>query len=382
MLLALRHRLQLSGLIVLLYFVSVFLLSIFPEKNISTLSYGLFIASAGSTVAFLLLRQWEKNTVAKRPLAVHAPASIKTPSESHKSIIELERALTDSQAKNQELILKQNQLEDSLQKLDQEKAQFEHKIEDIHHELNSHKTESDEELRRKTTLLSEYQETINQQREVIRKKQEQISELESKVRDLNYEVKTLLQLAEIGNAKEGKSIQHTQTETPAENTPTYFSNKLVINDEQASQHLNKCIDIAQKITLSSRFGNGNSRFQNMPLDNSALDFRRLFDNLRSETSSSVIVYSLKENRLLFANQQIQNLLGWNEKKFIQSFSDIVCEGYEEWNQAINQLSSQTETQTRLLLKKRNGQNLLVYCHLRMIPTGIFRHFVIGVLYPS
>ncbi len=382
MLLALRRRLHLSGLIVLLYFLSIFALAIFPEKRFTTLFYGILVASVGSITVFLLLRQWEKNAKNQRPAPIQQTPPVEPPFVDTNHITELENALADSQAKNQELIIKQNTLEDTLQKLDQEKAQFEHKIEDIRHEFNSHRAESDEELRRKTTLLSEYQETINQQRNVIRKKQEQVSELESKVRDLNYEVKTLLQLAEIGNMKENKSSPSTPKEKPIETHNEDSSNRLVITEKQASGHLNKCIDIAQKITLSSRFGNGNSRFQNMPLDNSALDFRRLFDNLRSETSSSVIVYSLKENRLLFANQQIQNLLGWNEKQFIQNFSDIVCEGYEEWHQAISKLSPQSETRTRLLLKKKNGQNLLVYCHLRMIPTGIFRHFVIGVLYPS
>lgn len=381
MLLALRRRLQLSGLIIALYFVSTLIISIYPETSAVKFFFGLVIASIGSLLAFLLLRQWEASKEKPVPPPMPAPAPIESVLPNSENLMELEQALHESQAKNMELIQKQNQLEETLHKLEQEKLHFEHKLEDIHHEMSTKSSEADEEVRRKTTLLSEYQETINQQREVIKKKQEQVAELESKVRDLNYEVKTLLQLAEIGSSKEKKESQ--QKEEKEETATSYhYSGSMVKGPEEASIHLGKCINIAQKITSANRFNNGNSRFQHMPLDNSALDFRRLFDSLRSETYSGVIVYSLKENRLIFANDQIESLLGWNPDKFTQNFSDIIREGNEEWHQALSQLSPSGEAKARLLLKMKSGHNLLVNCHLKMIPTGIFRHYVIGVLYPA
>lgn len=381
MLLVLRRRLQLSGLIIALYFVSTLIISVYPEVSLIKFTFGLVIASIGSLFAFVLLRQWETSKEPLPPSSTPQPLPTETHFSDTENIQELEEALHETQTKNMELIQKQNQLEETLHKLEQEKLQFEHKMEDVQHEMSTKSNEADEEVRRKTTLLSEYQETINQQREVIKKKQEQVTELESKVRDLNYEVKTLLQLAEIGSSKENTDSQ--VIEDKEEVTPSFhYTGSMVKGPDEASSHLGKCINIAQKITSANRFSNGNSRFQHMPLDNSALDFRRLFDSLRSETSSGVIVYSLKENRLIFANDQIDSLLGWNPENFTQNFSDIIREGYEEWNQALGQLSPSCETKARMLLKMKSGQNLLVNCHLKMIPTGIFRHYVIGVLYPA
>lgn len=385
MLLALRRRLQLSGLIIVLYFFSTLLLSVYPEINFKKLVYGLLIASLGSICIFLLLRQWEKSRTRApfRSFNASEPQATKNPIEHLENIHEYEKALGEAQTKNIELIQKQNALEEALHKLENEKSQFEQRIEDVNHQLSTKSSEAEEELRRKATLLSEYQETINQQREVIQKKQDQIVELEVTVRDLKYEVKTLLQLAEIhNNDKKRNTNRKEAVEENIPDSPVHYTGALVKSPEEASIHLGKCIDIAQKITSSNRFNNGPSRFQHMPLDNSALDFRRLFDSLRSETSSGVVVYSLKENRLIFANNQIQSMLGWNPEKFTQYFSEIIREGYEDWNHALGQLSPSIETKARLLLKTNSGQNLLVNCHLKMIPTGIFRHYVIGILYPA
>lgn len=382
MLLALRRRLQLSGLIIALYFSSILIISIYPDASLLKFVFGLFIASVGSILAFLLLRQWEKSKLAEQLPLPSSPEPVQNvPSfSSPENIQELEQTLKDAQSKNHDLIQKQNQLEETLHKHEQEKAQFELKLQDIQHQIETQSLEADEEIRRKTTLLSEYQETINQQREVIKKKQEQISELESKVRDLNYEVKTLLQLAEIGNSKK-ESAYSEEKENEQPSSSYVYGGSMVRSPEEASALLGRCINIAQKITTSNRF-NSNSRFHHMPLDSSALDFRRLYDSLRSETSSGIIVYSLKENRLIFANDQIEMIMGWNSETFTRNFSEIIREGYEEWNAALGQLSPHTESKARMLFKTKNGQNILINCHLKIIPTGIFRHYVIGTLYPA
>jgi len=383
MLLALRHRLQLSGLIIALYFVSTLIISIYPDVSLIKFVFGLFIASFGSIGIFLLLRQWEKSKpVQQLPAPPPEPVQPEVPFSNTENIQELENALNESLAKNHDLIQKQNQLEEALHKLEQEKVQFELKLEDIHHQMDTQSSEADEEVRRKTTLLSEYQETINQQREVIKKKQEQITELENKVRDLNYEVKTLLQLAEIGNSKEKSETAPAEEHESEPQTAHIYGGSMVRSPEEATALLGKCINIAQKITSANRFSNGNSRFQHMPLDNSALDFRRLYDSLRSETSSGIVVYSLKENRMIFANDQVEMMMGWNPEAFIRNFSDIIREGSDEWHTALGQLSPNSEAKARLLFRMKNGQNVLINCHLKVIPTGIFRHYVIGTLYPA
>ncbi len=390
------RRLNISAAIISFYLVTVVLLSVFPQKSWGTLLFGLFLGSIGSVATFLLLRQWERTQLRRvqkaKAAEVSPPANLTDPFHSKENFQELESSLAEYRTKVKEQIEELNQKKEEIHHLTKEQKQFDHRVEDVQHEFNTHRTNSEEEIRRKTVLLSEYQETINQQREVIKKKQDQISELESKVHDLNYEVKTLLQLAEIENSSsmtphEGKIVSEKAQSyqvTPEPEPDRYSSvlNYKIRTPEEAFMQLKRCIDIAQKITGSNRFGNGGSRFRDMPIDNYALDLRRLFDSLGSESSSTVIVYSLKEKRLLFANDQTKNLLGWNGDKFIQNFSEIIQEGEEEWKRGISNLSSSSHSSLRLLLKTKTGHNLLVHCHLGSIPTGVFRNHVIGVLFPA
>ena len=385
-----RERLKISGLVVLIYLVCTLLLSVFPWRSWGAMTLGLFLGSIGSVLSFLLLKQWEKNLKNSRVPAFAPPLPAMLPEEnpfhSTENFEELQSALHDSQIKQKELVEELNTKNEVIHKLENEKQLFETRIEDVYRELNSSQSESEEDLRRKTVLLSEYQETINQQREVIQKKQEQITELENKVRDLNYEVKTLLQLAEVEKPpKKNREYDSQQSESKANDeikNSTVSYNHLVKTPEEASSQLKRCIDIAQKMTGANRFGNGNSRFRDMSMDNYALDLRRLFDSLGSENSSPVLVYSQKENRLLFANQQTKNLLGWSPEKFIQNFPNLIQEGQQEWQKGIGDLTLKEETKSRLLLKTKSGQNLLVHCHMGIIPRGVFRNHIVAVLYPA
>lgn len=354
------------------------------------MAFGLCLASIGSVLSFLLLRQWEttlkRNRVAALAIPAHAPQAAEDPFHSAGNFQELETALHDAQVKQKELVEELNLKNEAIHKLEKEKQLFETRIDDVHRALSASQAEADEEVRRKSVLLSEYQETINQQREVIQKKQEQIAELENKVRDLNYEVKTLLQLTEV--EKPAKKSRESEQKPPENTLPEdnavapSSANHLVKSPEEASVQLKRCIDIAQKMAGVNRFGNGNSRFRDIPMDNYALDLRRLFDSLGSENSSPVLLYSQKENRLLFANQQTKNLLGWPVDKFTQSFPHLIQEGLQEWQRGIGDLSLKEEAKARLLLKTKSGQNLLVHCHMGIIPRGIFRNHIVAVLYPA
>lgn len=390
-----RKRINISGIIVGFYMMTVIFVSSFPFKSWESIALGLILASVGSLITLILLRQWESNLKKQNQTSLPAPetASFQNSLMSDENLLDLQNALEESQNRQKELVEELNEKSESLHKLENEKAQFEHRIEDIYHELNTNKSDSDEEIRRKGVLLSEYQETINQQRDVIKKKQEHITELESKVRDLNYEVKTLLQLAELGNkssstnkqkeVNSNNSAQAYQVDMFEEEEPALRTQNIMIKGpEEASQQLKRCIDIAQKITGTNRFGNGNSRFKDIPIDNRALDLRRLFDNLRSENSGTVIVYSQRENKLLFANNQTTNLLGWSPEKFTNNFLEIIAEGNQEWKRGISTLSSTSDSKVRMVMKTKSGQDLLVHCHLGIIPTGAFRNHIIGVLYSA
>jgi hypothetical protein len=125
-----------------------------------------------------------------------------------------------------------------------------------------------------------------------------------------------------------------------------------------------------------------SRFRDLPINNYTLDLRRLFDSLRSENAGVVFVYSQKENKLLFTNNVVKNVLGWSPEKFTQDFQEIVQDGLQEWKNAVSQLLIKGETNTRLVIKTKSGQDMMFQCQLGIIPTGIFRNHVIGVLYPA
>ncbi|MGA8164380.1 MAG: hypothetical protein WB791_05055 [Waddliaceae bacterium] len=377
-----QFRLDFSGIIILLYFLPTFLLSVLPFNRLGTLFFGFFLSCCGSTVIFFLLRQWE-GVLSRGSTAT--PTESSDPFHSKENFQELEKAFRSAQEKYQELKVKFDQAIGELETVKKEQEESEHQIQRVNQELKAYQSTSEEETKRKTVILSEYQETINQQREVIEKKQKTISEQEGIIRDLNYEVKTLLQLAEMTkDSPEESEMEMEGNETIA----SYPSSKAsgphsqVKLSEDASSQLKRCIDIAQKITGSSHFGKGNSRFKDLPIDHYALDLRRLFDSLHSENACTVFVYSQKENRLIFANHQTKHLLGWSPEKFIQNFPQYIEEGEKEWKESLNLLSTHSEAALRLLMKTRTGQNVLVHCNLGVIPTGIFRRHVIGVLYPA
>src|SRR5262249_18487156 len=148
---------------------------------------------------------------------------------------------------------------------------------DLQDEYNHFKQNAAEQLSQHKGWLTEHQRTIAELRESSENKQRHISQLEAKTRDLNYELKTLLRLAE-------KPIETVQEKFPL---PTADINKdftsalredstqifdfAVRTQEEAHVHLKRILDVAQRITGTSPFGS--SRFRDLQLDNYALDLR-------------------------------------------------------------------------------------------------------------
>ena len=398
-----NQRYSVTGFVVLLYVATVLLLALYSQvaaQSWSTLAFGLFLGMCGSLVSLILLLRWENSTreslkktfLASRARNDHLPETSFPKENPSYNFLEMTAALSESQAKHLELVAELNKSNDQLHKFEIEKNQFQQRIDDIYREFNSYKSSTEEDLERKTVLLTEYQETINQQREVIKRKQDQIIEHESKIHDLNYEVKTLLQLADYdkttARSTEGTIVGETAAtydiHPSQEDETEYFPmlDNQVKTPEEASAQLKRCIDISQKITGATHFNSESSRFKDLPIDNFALDMRRLFDSLRSENVCTVVVFSQKENKILFANNQAKSLLGWSVEKFVQNFQEIIQEGNQEWRKGISQLATTSESRVRLLLKTKSNQNLLVHCHLGIIPRGTFRNHIIGVLYPA
>lgn len=308
------------------------------------------------------------------------------------TLFEEQQALAQEYFKELSTVSQQNTAyANELSEVHKVNEQLEKKIEALTVDYEQFQNTSREYQEQNRILLHEHQQTIHEQRENLEKKQQQITLLEGQVRDLHYEIKTLMEV------EERQSIVRFPTDRfpsdrlrqrefefviPTEEDEDLAPPPQVHCAEEASQQLKRCLDIAQKITGGQYMNQKPSRLKDLPVENTALEMRRLFDNLRSENQATILLYSPKENKLLFVNNPIKSILGWSPDKFVQQFSSLVIEGAEAWKQSINQLSFKNESYANLLIASKAGHHVSVNCHLGLIPTGSFRHYVLAVLYPA
>lgn len=330
-----------------LYLIPVIILSLF-SMDLKILSLGLLQGSVGACLIFSFLRRLEFVPPVQE-------VSTREPEIPNEQIEEIQKEL---KKKTEEL----NRFYEDADK------------------FAAYKAATEDELMKKEALLNEFQETITRQRDVLKKRQEQVTELESKIHDLNYEVNTLLDVVKINETTPDLPYTGIQLKEGAGSYQVTPPLSTVSSPGDATHQLKRCMDIAGKITGANHFEAANSRFKEWHIDNYALDLRRLFDNLRGESSSTIFVFSQKDNRLLFVNNQAKHLLGWTPEKFIQNFSEIIEESVQEWNRSVHRLSSQPETSSQMLMKNKAGQSIPVNCHMGMISSGLFKNHIIGVLY--
>ncbi len=353
------------------------------------LSLGLLFCSFGGLLLFWMIISREQHiqdvSVNLEQQVVGEPSTTnnKTESEVDKESLHKQTLLETS--------LNEKILEITL--LNDEKQRMNDLTSNLEKELSDQKVAFQEQILQHEKQINESHQTIIDQRTLIEKKHQQVALLETKVRDLTYEIKTLLQLAEIENSTAEMStlprVNHFLSETPnpyqtdSDTYETYHlpADQQVHTEEEASNLLKRCVDIAQKITGASYYNNSTSRIRNLSVDNHTLDLRRLFDSLRGEKSSTIIFYSQKENKILFVNNQSKNLLDWSPEKFLQNFTDIILDT-SPWKHGLNQLSVKNEIQINLVMKSKSGEEVPVHCMLGLIPTGLFRQHVIGVFYPD
>lgn len=419
-----RH--QIIAIVVLLYLVPLTILCAVPlfheGTNPEWISFplGMLLTCFGSLTLFAMLgndRKPQENPTPPAPEVV-APMVVVEKDDTEKEAIalllqekeeELARANEEAaqlliqieshqrnQTQQQEEISYRNE---EMQKLTQERDHSKHQHEMLKEEFEIYKEKSLEQLEQEKQQANSLQEAISDLRTSVENKQGQIELLENKIHDLTYEIKTLLQLADMktlpnepvfdtahGTLAEGfviNEVAHNyQVDVKAlqEEKVLHNASQQPHQKEHFHEQLKRCIDIAQKITGSHHLAGYNSRFRDLGMDSYTLDLRRLCDNLGSENSYTVFVFSPKENKLLFVNNQIKELLGWSPEKFQQDFSNIVKEGMGEWKESLSHLNAHSHTQARLLMKKKTGQDLLIQCHLGLIPTGVFRNNIIGVLH--
>jgi uncharacterized coiled-coil protein SlyX len=332
-------------------------------------SVGLLCAAVGSLALYRMLAKWQETIQPAQLEPQTEETHDELPAESETNTDELDQ----KNAEIQSLIISQE---------DYRKG-TEQTIELI----SAENKKLEEQLVHKERLREEVEQILAETRATSERRQQRINQLETKVRDLSYEIKTLLQLTDIS---EGDQTQ--QPKTLHEAKAPYYTDTLmhpiklgeqqVQTEEDAIEQLKRCLNTAQKLTGSSHYSNSSSRLRGIPVDNFALDLRSLFDSLRSETSCAVLVYSPKEDKLLFANDQIKHLTGWSADKFIQNFDHIVQEGKDEWREGIGQLSSRAQSKVRLIVKSRSNEDTLIHGVLGAIPTGIFRNHIIVIMYTA
>lgn len=382
-----KTRYQILLTVIVLYLLPLSLLSLLGSSSWELWSLSLLLMLGSSLLLFVIMKQWEHNLEAETE-AKYAPSEspmqlvdVAALEEASEKCWQLEDLLATSVRQKDSLEQELAERRDEILSLIKEKERAFKQIDQIMHEFNQFKEASEEKLEQNNIFLGEYQQTIHEQRSVIEAKQQQIEHLDGKVRDLTYEIKTLLQLAE----KSAQTVhRHISTEQKG---PDDALDLLVASTMDApeatddiSLQLKRCIEMAQKITGSSHHGSKqSSRGRELPIDNHALDFRRLCDGLHNESNRAILVFSQKENKLLFVNQQIKELLGWHRDKFAQDFAEIIHESQDAWQSILSQLAYKNECQAQLSMKAKSGQQLAVNCHVGVIPTGLFRSNIIAVL---
>jgi|GEM_PF-1879692 len=432
------NRQFLSAAIILFYLVPLLFFSAYSAKLLSLnkswslLSLGLLLAVFGTLTLIFLLSCWEESMREKKSipsLLVSQPSLALLAGEketkvtsidpslmfSHHSLEDidatlkengkefnlLQAALKANQEQQEQLVRALEVKEKEGIKLGEENQRLHLQVQQMTQDFADYKLFSEEQLKQRQLQLVALQQTIEDQRAEMEKRQEQIHHLDSKVHDLSYEIKTLLDLHhEIGihaqptlhPKEEAKRLPLRGTEV--ENNPPMSADRIKIPAHQegdlsenairtpleAAKLLKKCMMTAQRLTGSSYYSNESSRYREFSSSYFAIDQRRLFDSLRSETRALLVVYSQKEQKLLFANHASQMLLGWSPEKFVSDFPSLLQEGMHDWRKALQTLATTTESQTRVLAKTRQGHEVLLNCHLGVIASGLFRNYIIGVLY--
>ncbi len=423
------NRHSLSALVIIFYLIPILFFSVYSiqlmssQKSWMLLSTGLFIAMCGAFLFFFLLYYWEQSfrgqiehsaapqftlspsslreekvAILDSSLLFHSPLSLKQESHEETKEEEPDRALKVNQEEQEKLNGLLESKEGELRGLREENQHLSSRTHQAFQDFADYKLFSEEQLRQKQGQLLALQQIIEDQRAEMEKRQEQIHQLDTKVHDLSYEIKTLLDL-HVEEVSPPSSKNKENKENKEEKRVSHYWERLPLEREQEQERepekeivtgsvhtpleaiylLKKCIQLAQKMTGAHYYGLESSRYPEFS-PSYAIDQRRLFDLLREETAALLLVYSPREDKVLFANSQSKTLLGWSPEKLVADFSFIMQEGLQEWKRVLHAMTSVSETQVRLLAKTRQGQEIVLNGQLGLIPGGLFRGYVIAVFY--
>lgn len=369
-------------------------------------SLGLLLTAWGSLALFWMMTRWEKQHFQKFQrltlLSAENPhlsnenqiesleaAPLATPLVDPQEHDLTKRSLAEAQQMQIRLLSEIDALTEELQQERTKKDEALQEINKIQAELEQAQRDSMMELEQQQQYIRELQEGMASQKDTSEKKQHQLLLLETKVGNLTSEIKTLLQSAETQNTLPLPNKPPTPAMDPIVHSPPrkelLYTGEPPPSDhptrtkEEASKQLQICLEIAQKIKASQRFGSQIYSFLDSPADNFSLDLRRLCDRLRGESQTMILLYSPRDHQLLFASNPVKALTGWSPEKFVQNFREILLDE-PEWRQGVYHLAIRSEEHIHIHLKMKSGSQCRVNVCLGMIPTGIFRDHALAILY--
>lgn len=376
------------GVLLVCYLVPIIFLTSYSASKTplsdrwQILSIGLLLATVSATALLVLMRYWEgQMRPHTAPMGEGSPDLAQT-NETRRMQEEISQGREYLEDLSNEL-LRQKTL---CHQLEHDKEELTQQCEQLTQRLAAQQERIEDIQKTAEAQLQEAHQTINDQNALLEKRLKQVTTLENTARDLKYELKTLIDLTDrIDDLEEEEETPASIPPPAVEPQPAAVSRSVPRTDATSSHpvdaltQLKRCIDIAQKLTGARHLAGHTPRFQDMSVEGYALDLRRLCDSLRSETLSMILLYSQKEDKLLFVNNQVKDLVGWTPEKFVQDFSNLMIEGKDGWQTAVRRLAPTTPNEVIIGVKTRTGESRRLHCHLGIIPTGIFKTHIVGVI---
>lgn len=395
----LKHNHSLISIVFVGYALPLIFLSFFAVWCIewnspwSIFPIGLIISAVGSCVLYLqFLRH--------RNVSVVVTESVSEPID-NEFLESVEKKAAEAELEAQQLRSILENLNKRIIDVELEKESLRSSMEIAQKEYGVYKHDTSMLLEQNRALLTEYQATIQDQREMLDKKQQHIMQLDTKVHDLSYEIKALVQVESYENVMTGsggggssKVIQHPVMSRP-ENMYTppppppprpsqleeVVLTKKITEASDAHRLLQRCIDIAQKITGASYYNSSSgARLRDLPSDHFAFDLRRLCESLRSESGGMILIYSQKEHKPLFVSDFVKEFTGWTPEKFLMNFNEIIQASAGAWSDILHQMSFKNQLSLEMHLTNKAGAVTPFQGEAGLIPTGVFRNNIIVVLY--
>lgn len=334
-----------------LYYVSF-------DKSFFNLSFALLIIFLGTALLYVLLPDKERDLFDsgdKNPSALLAP----------KFQIQFSEGTNYSmEQKVLELIGEVNRKEELLSSAKREGQEHLDEHERLQQDYAEYRRRTLQESERAVVLFKEYHSTMDKQRFDIEKQKEEIALQKERIKHLKDEMKALLDLTEFQKAK------LLQIQNNGKKGERLAKPECVL--------LKRVVDMAQKFSGVESLSKRSGLVPKFSSEHYALDKRRFFDSLSSESGGIIFVYAQRDKEAIYVSPSIENDIKLSQKKFLMQFNQIMQE-QSGWQVELDQLPIKRVSQFICRFPVVEGSTKEYDCHIALIPTGVFRGHVIGVL---